>query len=87
MSQFKSKEEIIKMYNNSPKFNTSSGGKKDNVYLAIGNKKFPKSDKGLSGVFYRDNKLNTPWFTSVDGVSYNLNTYVPFDQYGEPVVF
>ena len=75
------------VYNKSSDFNTSSGGKMDNVYLIFNGRKFPKDEEGLSGVFYKNGVFNTPWFVSTQGVSYNLNTYVALDNYDQYIIF
>ena len=81
--------QIIKEYEIAQPFESSIGGKRDNVFLALGNKFFPKGDKGYSGIFYKDK--NIPYFVRIQNnktiATFNLQHYVPFDEYHEPIIF
>ena len=81
--------QILKQYETVESFKSPVGGKHDNVFLAIGNKIFPKGDKGYSGIFYKDK--NVPYFVRIQNnktiATFNLQHYVPFDEYNEPIIF
>ena len=83
-------EQVIDMYNSPILFTNENGGRCDEVFLVINNQRFPNNDQGYSGVFVR-NKNNTPLFVRIEDnkvkTAYNLQYYVPFDIYDEPIMF
>ena len=73
------------LYERSADNTLSLGRKMDGVYIIkpCGGM-YPDNDTGLSGVFHKDN--NTPWFISLQGVSYNLYEYTAVDAYYNPIM-
>lgn len=80
---------FLKQYETMESFKSSIGGRHDNVFLAIGNKIFPKGDQGYSGIFFKDK--NIPYFVRIQNnktiATFNLQHYVPFDEHQEPIIF
>jgi len=64
--------------------------KVENIFLAIKNRMFPEDEKGYSGVFFK-NECNTPCFAHIENKKvknvYNLQYYVAFDMYHEPIMY
>ena len=80
----------LEKYKNANEFVPNEGGKAKGVFLILFNKKFPNDDIGCCGLFHKSNK-NTPLFTRIENskviATYNLQSYVAVDVYGEPFIF
>ena len=80
----------IEKYKNAEPFEPKKGGKAEGVFLVLHEKQFPNDDVGCCGIFHKS-KTGTPLFTRVEKskviATYNLQSYVAIDYYGEPFMF
>ena len=85
-----SNKEILEKYKAGNVFNCKIGGKMDNVFVCLKNRKYPKDEEGYSGLFHKT-KQGLPLFTRIkEGeiiATFNLQYYVPIDVYDEPIMF
>lgn len=85
-----SNTEILEKYEAGDVFDCQRGGKLDNVFMCLKNKKYPKDEKGYSGIFHKSKK-GLPVFTRINEgkiiATFNLQYYVPIDVHNEPIMF